>query len=71
MVGAIYDRIGGLPECYDEKKLSRYNVYLRTIVDIPYPRIMRLYLLLKKCGRWYTDIDMINFIYQFYEEGEY
>ena len=71
MVGAIYDRIAGLPECYDEKKLSRYNVYLRTIIDIPYPRIMRLYLLLKKCGRWYTDIDMINFIYQFYEEGEY
>ncbi|MGV3076435.1 hypothetical protein ACEE21_15255 [Clostridium baratii] len=71
MVGTIYDRISDLPECYDEKKLSRYNMYLRTIIDIPYSRIMRLYLSLKKCGRWFNGMDMVNFIYQYYEEGDY
>lgn len=83
MVGAIYDRIYNLPDVkvmdangnmnpvYDEKKLSKYNIYLKTIIDTPYSRIVRLYLLLKKCGRWYSDIDMFNFIYQYYEEGDY
>lgn len=71
MVGTIYDRISDLPECYDEKKLSRYNMYLKTIIDIPYSRIMRLYLTLKKCGRWFNGMDMVNFIYQYYEEGDY
>lgn len=83
MVGTIYDRISNLPDIekkdrkgnlvpvYDEKKLARYNVYLKTIVAIPYERILRLYLTLKRCGRWYSAIDMVNFIYQFYEEGDY
>lgn len=83
MVGAIYDRIRDLPESkvrdkdgnmvsvYDEKRLSRYNMYLNSITGIPYVRIMRLYLLLKRWGNWFNDIDMINFIYQYYEEGEY
>lgn len=83
MVGTIYDRIYNLPDVkvmdksgnmnpvYDEKKLSKYNIYLKTIIDIPYTRIVRLYLMLKKCGKWYTDIDMVNFIYQYYEEGDY
>lgn len=70
MVGTIYDRIMDLPECYDEAKLSRYNIYLKTIIDIPYNRIMGLYLMLKKCGRWYSDVDLVNFIYQYYEKGE-
>jgi len=83
MVGAIYDRIYNLPDVkvtdrngntnpvYDEKKLSKYNIYLNTIIEIPYSRIVRLYLLLKQCGKWYSDIDMFNFIYQYYEEGDY
>lgn len=83
MVGVIYDRITDLPDIqvkdkrgnsvplYDEKRLSRYNIYLKTIINIPYIRILRLHLTLKKCGRWFKGIDMINFIYQYYEEGDY
>lgn len=70
MVGTIYDRIADLPSCYDESKLSKYSVYFNSIIETPYLRIMRLYLSLKKCGRWFNDIDMISFIYQYYEEGE-
>ena len=70
MVGTIYDRVSDLPECYDEGKLSKYSIYLNTIIDIPYLRILRLYLLLKKNGRWFSDMDMVNFIYQYYEEGD-
>lgn len=82
MVGAIYDRIANLPDAkvrdkkgelvpvYDEKKLSRYNSLLKIIIDIPYTRIMNLYLLLKQGGAWYNSMDMINFIYLYYEKGE-
>ena len=83
MVGTIYDSVSNLPDIqikdkegntvqvYDEKRLSRYNMYLPTIVDTPYSRILRLYLTLKKSGRWYSGLDMANFIYQYYEEGDY
>lgn len=83
MVGTIYDSISNLPDTqikdkdgnmvqvYDEKRLSRYNMYLSSIIDTPYSRILRLYLTLKKSGRWYSGLDMANFIYQYYEEGDY
>lgn len=82
MVGAIYDRVSNLPDIskknkngdlipvFDEKKLSRYNIFLGSIIDTPYPRILRLYVLLKECGVWHSDVDMINFIYQYYEKGD-
>lgn len=70
LTGAIYDRIIDLPKGYDEKRLSRFRNYLDTIVSIPYQRILRLYLMLKNYGRWSKNIDMVNFVYQYYEKGE-
>lgn len=69
MVGAIYDRIDNLPNNYDKDRLSKYSRFLGHIIDIPYSRISRLFFLLKKNSVWYSDLDMINFIYQYYEGG--
>lgn len=67
MEGAIYNAIRGLPEVYDEKKLSRYNFYLDRIVsEIPYERISRCYLMLVECGRWNSRSDMLSFMYEYY-----
>lgn len=83
MVGAIYDTIRDLPDkkvmdakgnlspVYDEKRLSKYNSRLKYIIEIPYLRVVRLYLTLKKGGRWFNAMDMVNFMYQYYEEGDY
>lgn len=74
MVGVIYDSIKDLPEItnakgelvYDEKRLSRYNMYLKRIInEIPYSRILRLNLMLKQ-NRWYKQADMLEFIYNYY-----
>lgn len=75
MVGAIYDSIKNLPDTlnekgepvYDEKRLSRYNMYLKRIInEIPYSRILRLDLMLKQSGRWYKPADMLEFLYKYY-----
>lgn len=74
MVGVIYDSIKDLPEItnakgelvYDEKRLSRYNMYLKRIInEIPYSRILRLNIMLKQ-NRWYKQADMLEFIYNYY-----
>lgn len=74
MVGVIYDSIKDLPEItnakgelvYDEKRVSRYNMYLKRIInEIPYSRILRLNLMLKQ-NRWYKQADMLEFIYNYY-----
>lgn len=82
LAGVIYDSVRDLPEIevemkdgskapvFDEKRLSRYGFYYKSIIETPYARILRLYLLLKKQGKWYKDIDMMNFIYQYYQKGE-
>lgn len=70
MVGTIYDRIENLPDCYDTKRLSRYKSMLNIIIEIPYSRILNLYLCLKQSGNWYKDIDMVSFLYLYYEKGE-
>lgn len=67
MEGIIYKSIRGIPECYDEKKLSRYNMYLKKITEeIPYDRIIRLYLCLKGSGKWKDKSSMVQFIYDYY-----
>ena len=75
MVGAIYDSIKNLPDVlddkgnpvYDETKLSRYNMYLKRItLEIPYSRILRLNLMLKEGGKWYSQADMLEFLYKYY-----
>ena len=67
MEGTIYRSVRDLPECYDEKKLSRYNYYFRIIVEeIPYSRILELYLELRRCGTWNSRLEMLRFIYDYY-----
>lgn len=79
MQGVIYNRISGLPELYtkdskgnqvlvyDEKRLSKYNMYFRTITEeIPYEKLMYLYIKLRESGYWRNKSDMLNFIYDYY-----
>lgn len=82
VMGVLYDNIRDIPEytvrnskgdsivVFDKQRLSRYNMYLKTIADIPSSRIINLYLQLKESGTWRNDIDMLNFLYNYYEKGE-
>lgn len=65
--GVIYDSIRDLPDVYDEKKLSRYNMYLKRIIqDLSYDSILRLYVELCSCEKWRTPQDGILFLYNYY-----
>lgn len=65
--GVIYDSIRDLPEAYDEKKLSRYNMYLKRIIqDLPYDCILRLYVELSSGGKWRNSQDGVLFLYNYY-----
>lgn len=79
MQGIIYNKIAGLPEIYskdsegnqvlvyDEKRLSKYNMYFRSITeDISYSSLMYLYTKLKESGVWRTKANMLQFIYDYY-----
>lgn len=67
--GVIYDRITDLPECFDEKKLAKYNYKLKSIAEgISYDRILHLYNTMGSFGRWYTSQDGIMFLYKYYLE---
>lgn len=67
MQGVIFKSIKNLPEAYDEKKLSKYNYYLDTIEEeIPYERIIKLYLLLQQDKAWYSTQDVLGFLYKYY-----
>lgn len=67
--GAIYDKIRELPDCFDEKKLVRYNYKLRTISnDIPFNRIMHTFNRLNEFGKWNNKSDAILFLYKYYLE---
>lgn len=66
--GIIYNSIRNIPECFDESKLSRYSMYLRTISDeIPMSRIINLFVSLCNSGVWSKENDVIEFIYKYYE----
>jgi len=65
--GTIYDRISYLPDCFDEKKLSRYSFYLKTIAErVSYNRIICLYNTLNLYGSWNGVQDGILFLYKYY-----
>lgn len=64
--GCIYDRIKNIPDVFNESKLSKYNYYLDTINRIPYDRVARLWLLLKKQGVWRSPLDLFQFMYTYY-----
>ena len=68
MQGTIYNSIRDLPKVFDEKKLSKYNVYLITLVnDISYSRLISLYSKLRESGRWVRNSDLLMFIYDYYK----
>lgn len=65
--GIIFKTIRNLPECYDEKRLSKYNYCLERIsTQIPMGRIVRLYCLLQEEKLWSSEKDMLDFIYKYY-----
>lgn len=65
--GTIYNQIKGLPDCFDEKKLSRYSFYLKDIKEIvSYSKVVSLYNMLSKMGRWDGVQDGIAFLYKYY-----
>lgn len=65
--GVIYDSIRDLPECYDEKKLSRYNMYLKRIIqDLTYEQILNLFMALSSCEKWRDSRDGVLFLYTYY-----
>ena len=65
--GVIYDRIRDLPECYDEKRLARYNYYLKTIAEeVSYTRLLSLYEDIGAYGRWLSSQDGVLFLYKYY-----
>lgn len=65
--GVVYDKIRDIPECFDEKKLSRYNSCLNIITnDISYDKILYLYNKLNETGNWYKIQDGVLFLYNYY-----
>lgn len=66
--GVIYKSIRGLPECYDETKLVRYQRYLWKLDEIPLSRILRLYSSMGNTV-WRTDIDFLYFIYNYFKRS--
>lgn len=69
--GIIYKNVQDLPKGYDEKRLSKYNIYLESIeMVIPYSRIVDLYISLKKEGVWKSKLNFLDFIYMYYSLKE-
>ena len=67
MQGVIYDKIREVPDCFDEKKLNRYRNVLKTIEnEIPYVKILNLYVIINESDRWRKPEDSIAFMYKYY-----
>lgn len=65
--GIIFKSIRNIPECYDEKRLSKYNYCLERIeTQIPMSRIIRLYCLIQEDKVWNSEKDILDFIYKYY-----
>ena len=62
--GVVYKQIHKLPDCYDERTLSRYQRYIWRLKEIPLSRILRLYSSLGN-SVWRSDIDFLNFLYSY------
>lgn len=62
--GVVYKQIYNLPDCYDERTLSKYQRYVWRLKEIPLSRILRLYTSLGT-SIWKTDLEFLNFMYSF------
>ena len=65
--GDLYDSIRDLPECFDEKRMLRYRMYLKSILALKLEDITRLYVRIAKSGSWQKEVDVVGFIYDMYE----
>lgn len=63
--GVVYKSVRNLPECYDEKTLSRYQKYLWRLKEIPMSRLLRLRQAMGKVV-WTSQTDFLNFVYKYY-----
>ena len=66
LAGVLYKSIDKIPEGYDSTRLLKYKPFYAKILDIPYIRILDLYLLLYNERSWNSELDMYRFIYTYY-----
>ena len=62
----------GTPDELDVARLKRYERQLPRIVgeDLPYERIVRVYKLINEVGVWRDSIDIMKFLYVYFELRE-
>lgn len=63
--GEVYKKIQKLPDCYDEKRLSKMNRYLWKLKEIPYSSVVRLRYMLSR-NKWRNESDFLAFVYNYY-----
>lgn len=66
LTGVLYKSIDKIPEGYDSTRLLKYKPFYAKILDVPYIRILDLYLLLYNERSWHSELDMYRFIYTYY-----
>ena len=66
LTGVLYKSIDKIPEGYDSTRLLKYKPFYAKILDVPYIRILDLYLLLYNERSWNSGLDMYRFIYTYY-----
>ena len=66
LTGVLYKSIDKIPEGYDSTRLLKYKPFYAKILDVPYIRILDLYLLLYNEWSWNSELDMYRFIYTYY-----
>lgn len=66
LTGVLYKSIDKIPEGYDSTRLLKYKPFYAKILDVPYIRILDLYLLLYNERSWNSELDMYRFIYTYY-----
>ena len=47
--------------------LNRYSGLLDKIIEMPMDTIVKLFIALEQSGRWYKEIDVVAFLYNYYE----
>ena len=63
----IYKEIREVPECFESNNLNRYSGLLDKIIEMPMDTIVKLFIALEQSGRWYKEIDVVAFLYNYYE----
>lgn len=66
LTGVLYKSIDKIPKGYDSTRLLKYKPFYAKILDVPYIRILDLYLLLYNERSWNSELDMYRFIYTYY-----